>query len=335
LERNIPLRGKASIISIILILFLVAMLLISLLYGSVNVPLDRIIDVLFHNDDSKERTIVWDLRLPRALIAMLIGASLAVSGAMMQNLTKNPLAEPKIMGISAGAAVMVVIIEFFFVGLPFIWFSPLVFLGAAIGGAIVFSLSFKGDISPIRLILAGVAVSAFLHAITIGILILLGEDAVAVYSWLVGGLNGLSWNHMSLILPWSIFGITLALLLTSKMNLLNLGDDVARGLGLKVGVIKLLLATNVIILAGSSVSISGTIGFIGLIVPHLTRKLVGNDYRLVIPISALLGASLLVAGDFLARTVAEPIELPVGIFTAALGCPYFLYLVRKQGDERA
>lgn len=311
------------------------MVLISILYGSVNVSLERVFDVLFHDDQSKERTIVWDLRLPRAIIAILIGASLAVSGAMMQNLTKNPLAEPKIMGISAGAAAMVVIIEFFLASLPFVWFSPLVFLGAAIGGSIIFSLSFKGEISPIRLILAGVAVSAFLHAITVGVLILLGEDAVAVYSWLVGGLNGLSWNHMSLILPWTILGISLALVLTSKMNLLDLGDDVARGLGLNVGILKILLAINVIILAGSSVSISGTIGFIGLIVPHLTRKLVGNDYRFVIPISALMGASLLVAGDFLARTVAEPIELPVGIFTAALGCPYFLYLVRKQGDVRA
>jgi ABC-type Fe3+-siderophore transport system permease subunit len=329
------LRGKTFIISLTLLIFMTLMVLISLLYGSVNVTLERIFEVILHDDGSKERTIIWDLRLPRSIIAILIGASLAVSGAMMQNLTKNPLAEPKIMGISAGAAAMVVIIEFFFVGLPYIWFSPLVFLGAAAGGILVFGLSFRGEISPLRLILAGVAVSAFLHAITVGVLILLGEDAIAVYSWLAGGLNGLSWNHMGLILPWSLIGITIAMILSSKMNLLDLGDDVARGLGLKVGIIKIILAVNVIILAGSSVSISGTIGFIGLIVPHLTRKLVGNDYRKVIPISALLGASILVAGDFLARIVADPIELPVGIFTAALGCPYFLYLVRKQGDERA
>jgi ABC-type Fe3+-siderophore transport system permease subunit len=329
------LRGKTLIISIMLIIFMAVMVCISLLFGSVHVPFERVFEVLSQDDGSKERTIIWDLRLPRAIIAILIGASLAVSGAMMQNLTKNPLAEPKIMGISAGAAAMVVIIEFFFVGLPYIWFSPLVFLGAAIGGILVFSLSLKGEISPVRLILAGVAVSAFLHAITVGVLILLGEDAVAVYAWLAGGLNGLSWNHMGLILPWSAIGITLAIFLSSKMNLLDLGDDVAKGLGLKVGTIKVILAANVIILAGASVSISGTIGFIGLIVPHLTRKLIGNDYRFVIPVSALMGASLLVAGDFLARTVAEPIELPVGIFTAALGCPYFLYLVRKQGDGRA
>lgn len=320
---------------LVLLFICTSLVIVSLMYGTVNVPFNRILDVLMSDDGSKARTIIWDLRLPRAMMAFLIGANLAVSGALMQSMTKNPLAEPKLLGITAGAATMVVIIEYFLVSLPYIWFSPLVFIGAALGGAVVYTLSMKGNVSPVRLTLAGVAVSAFLHAITVGILILLGEDAASVYTWLVGGLNGLTWSHLMLIAPWSIIGLFLALALSSKMNLLELGDDMAKGLGVKVGLLKITMAILVVVLAGSSVSVAGSIGFIGLIVPHLVRKILGPDHKNLIPFSALTGGCILLAGDFLARTIVQPIELPVGIFTAAIGCPYFLYLVRKQGDRHA
>jgi len=303
------------------------------MFGTVNVPFNRIVDVLLTNDGSDARTIIWDLRLPRAILAFLIGANLAVSGAIMQSMTKNPLADPKLLGISAGAATMVVVIEFFFASLPYAWFSPLVFVGAAIGAAVVLSLSIKGNVSPVRLTLAGVAVSAFLHAFTVGILILLGQDAASVYTWLVGGLNGLTWSHLILIAPWSLIGLVVALAISTKMNLLELGDDMAKGLGVKVGLLKILMSILVIVLAGSSVSVAGSIGFIGLIVPHLVRRVLGPDHKNLIPFSALTGGCILVAGDFLARVIVQPIELPVGIFTAAIGCPYFLYLVRKQGNN--
>jgi iron complex transport system permease protein len=328
-------QKKLTIFFSILLVTIVSLFVISLMYGTVNIPFNRIVDVLLKNDGSDARTIIWDLRLPRAIMAFLIGANLAVSGAIMQSMTKNPLAEPKLLGITAGAAAMVVVIEFFFISLPYIWFSPLVFVGAALGGAVVYSLSIKGNVSPVRLTLAGVAVSAFLHAFTVGILILLGQDAASVYTWLAGGLNGLTWSHLMLIAPWSLIGLFVALALSTKMNLIELGDDMARGLGVKVGMLKISMAILVIVLAGSSVSVAGSIGFIGLIVPHLVRKIVGPDHKNLIPYSALTGGCILLAGDFLARMIVQPIELPVGIFTAAIGCPYFLYLVRKQGDSHA
>ncbi len=276
--------------------------------------------------------MVWDLRLPRAILAALIGASLAISGAVMQCLTRNPLADPKIMGISSGAAVVVVIVELLALNIPMIWFSPLVFLGAAAGGSLVYGLAFKGGASPIALALAGVAVSAFLHALSIGVLVMLGEDAGAIYAWLAGGLNGLSWDHITMILPWILIGVVTAWLIADKMNILDLGEDVARGLGINIGLIRAVLVILTIVLAGSAVSVSGSIGFIGLIIPHIVRKMFGSDYKVTIPMAALVGALLLVIADLIARTVAQPEELPVGIFTAAIGCPYFLYLVRKQSE---
>lgn len=324
---------KIVLLTIVSMVSLLVLILLSLVWGATSIPLEKIMHVIIKDDESEARTIVWDLRLPRALMAMFIGANLAVAGALMQGLTKNPLAEPKIMGITAGAAVMVVIIEFLFVGLSYVWFSPLVFLGAAAGGSIVYGLSMRGDFSPVRLTLAGVAVSAFLHAMTVGVLVLLGEDAAAVYSWLAGSLNGLSWQHMGLVVPWTGIGLVVAFSLRTKLNLLELGDDVAKGLGVQVGIIKLVTAVIVVVLAGSSVSIAGAIGFIGLIVPHLARKMVGTDYKYLIPVSAFIGSFLLLAADLLARTIAQPIELPVGVFTALIGCPYFLYLVRKQGSS--
>ncbi|ASS98436.1 iron ABC transporter [Geobacillus sp. T6] len=329
--------GKKAIwISVIVGLGIVLLMIVSLVSGPFFVPIPKVLDVLLHDDGSKARTVVWNLRFPRALLAVLIGANLAVAGAMMQCLTKNPMAEPKIMGVSAGAAAMVVLIEYFFAGLPLLFFSPLVFLGAAVGGALVYSLSLKrGTLSPVRLTLAGVAVSAFLHAITVGILVLLGQDAAAVYAWLAGGLNGLTWRHVSLIAPWSLAGLLLSIMIASKMDLLELGDDTAKGLGVHVGILKTVMAVMIIILAGSAVSVSGVIGFIGLIIPHIVRKMVGVNYTYIVPVSALCGGMLLLTADLLARLVAQPIELPVGVFTAAIGCPYFLYLIRKQGEWNA
>jgi iron complex transport system permease protein len=325
-------RGKFVFVVLFLLAAICFFIFLNLSMGSMRVPLSAIWQVLFENDASKARTVVWDLRLPRSILAVIIGANLAVAGAVMQCLTRNPLAEPKIMGVSAGAAVAVVCIQFFFINLPHAWFSPVVFAGGAVGGAVVYMLASKEGVSPVHLALAGVAVSAFLHAITVGILILLGQDAGAVYTWLAGGLNGLSWEHLRMILPWSVVGLLMALFLATKMNILDLGEEMARGLGIRIGMIKILLAILTIILAGSAVSISGSIGFIGLIIPHMVRKLFGTNYKIVIPLSALFGGLLLVAADLLARMVLDPIELPVGIFTAAIGCPYFLYLVRKQSD---
>lgn len=326
------LKVKVFFAGILLLAGILLCMVISLILGTIDVPVQIIWKVLTEYDGSKARTVVWDLRFPRAIIAAFVGANLAVAGAVMQCLTRNPLAEPKLMGVSAGAAAVAVFIELFLVSLPLAWFSPLVFIGAAIGGSFVYVMAGRGRAHPIQLALAGVAVSAFLHAITVGILVLLGEDAGAIYSWLAGGLNGLSWEHVRMIWPWSLAGIGAALILSQKMNVLELGEEIAQGLGIRLGTIRLFLIMITIILAGSSVSISGSISFIGLVIPHIVRKLFGSDYKIVIPMSALLGALLLIIADFAARMLVQPIELPVGIFTAAIGCPYFLYLVRKQSD---
>ncbi len=323
---------------LIFLFFFAALLLamvMSIRVGSISISYKVIWNSLFYATEGKEYVVVNELRLPRTLLAAVIGANLAVAGAFMQCLTRNPLADPKIMGVSSGASLVVVLISFFQFAISPYLFSPLVFIGAAVGGAFVYIISLYKRASVGKMVLAGISISSFFHAISAGLLISLGDSSGIIYSWLAGGLSGVGWHEVSLILPWSILALFISFIFANYLNTYSLGDDIAKGLGLNLAKIRIFLCIIVVVLAGCAVSVSGAIGFIGLIVPHIVRKIASEDYRIIVPLCALIGSVLLVISDIFARYVFMPNEIPVGVVTAFIGCPFFIYLIQKQGSKVA
>lgn len=308
---------------------LVVGILLDTRFGIVDMSLDAVWRALTVADGSQNRIIIWELRFPRALVAALVGANLAVAGTVMQALTRNPLASPSLTGVSAGAGLAVVASLVVDPGRP-LWLTPFIaFLGGALGGTVVFSLATRSVVTPIRLALAGFATATLLLSLTTALLILNGAIVGTVYFWLAGGVAGRSWQHVQIIVPWAIVGIAAALLYSRQLNILLLGEDVARGLGLATGRTRAILMIIAIILAAAAVAVAGPIGFVGLISPHVARYLVGTDHRRLIPLAAVFGATLVVWADLAARNVQRPLEIPVGILIALLGGPFFLALARR------
>ncbi len=287
--------------------------------------------------------IVHDLLLPRALVAAMVGANLAVAGALIQGVTRNPITEPSIIGVNAGAALAVVFVTIVLpvlVGGPTAgvdvlpWFDlallPLIaFVGAAAAALTVYALASTGVVTPVRLALAGVTVAIFGQSLVLGAGLLSSAAVRFLVRWMVGGVDGMTWRHVATIAPYAIVGLVAAVLLARAVTVLSLGDDVARGLGQRVERVRLAAIALVAILAGASVSVAGPIAMVGLMVPHVARGLVGTSYRLVIPASALLGAALMLTADVAGRVVAPPGETPVGVLTAAIGTPFFIGLARR------
>lgn len=317
---------------IFVIIFLLVMCFIAFFIGNIKGSLQvsprRIIEVIKFDDGSPERMVIWNIRLPRMILAALVGANLAMSGAILQGVMNNPLADPGIIGISSGAGLF---------GIGVIAMFPqhqslvplAAFLGAMLAAAIIYSLAWKGGIDPLRIVLAGVAVSALFGAGISAILVFYSDRVHGALTFMNGSLSAKSWPELYTILPYTIVGFILANVFAEKMNILVLGDDVARGLGLNVELTRLGFTALASLLAASAVSVVGLLGFIGLIVPHSIRMVLGNDYRYMIPSSALLGGGLLMFSDSFARTVMSPVEIPVGIVMAVLGVPFFLYLLRR------
>lgn len=272
--------------------------------------------------------VIWHIRLPRTLVGALVGINLALAGAILQGVMKNPLADPHIIGISAGAGLAGVTILILYPHLEYL-VTPVAFCGAMAAAILIYILSWKGGIQPGRIILAGVAVSAFLGAGISGLMVFFSDRVHGALMWMVGGLAARSWPHVHIILPYTVVGGLLAYLGAHRLNILMLGDDIARGLGLHVEKTRLMLTVIAALLAASAVSVAGLLGFVGLIVPHTARMLIGSDHRFLLPASALLGAGIVTLSDTVARTAFSPVELPVGIIMAVLGAPFFLYLVRR------
>lgn len=313
-------------------LVLVAGFIASLSIGAYAIAFPDVVQLLFSPDSSKEASIIHSIRLPRALVGVIVGACLAIAGGIMQAITNNPLASPQIFGVNAGASLLVVIGVVLFPGLGSSTLVYFAFLGAALGGAIVYYLaSTGGGMTPIKLALAGITVHLFLSSLIESIVLFHETSTEDVLFWLAGGIDGRSWADVSLMWPWAAVGFMGALILGKSLTILGLGDDVAQGLGQKIGWIRGASALLVILLAGVSVAVAGPIGFIGLIIPNIVRKLLGNDYRFILPVSALFGASLLTISDVLSRFISFPAESPVGIVTALIGAPFFLYLASKGG----
>ncbi|PAX45860.1 FecCD family ABC transporter permease [Brunnivagina elsteri] len=309
----------------VLVIGLISTLLLSLSQGAVHLTFEQMLQALLRRGDQLQQTILWDLRIPRILAAMLVGSALGMSGALLQGMLRNSLADPFILGISAGAglvAIAMVVLQVFQAWIPLgAW------LGAIVTTAIVIFLGRSGNkLSVERLILGGVAVSSLFGAIQ-STLLLLAEDGQIqqALNWLIGSLNGRGWREVTTAAPYVIIALIAGCLLARSLNLLALGDDLAVGLGVNLVRSRFLIAGVATLLAAGAVSVSGLVGFIGLVVPHGIRLMVGNDYRILLPLSALGGAWLLMFADLLSRLGA--IELPVGSVTALLGSPLFIWLL--------
>jgi len=305
----------------------------SLAIGSRSVALSSVIEAFTSYDDLRpEHLIVREIRVPRTIAGLLVGAGLGLAGAVMQGVTRNPLADPGILGVNAGAALAVVTAIYALdVSSPrsYVWFS---FAGAAIASVVVYALGARGrgGATPIKLALAGAAVTAFLTSFTTAILMVDSDSLDEFRFWVVGSLVGRDTSIVRNLAPFVLVGIVAAVACAKPLNALSMGEDVARSLGENVGRARLLAALTVTLLTGASVAIAGPIGFIGLTIPHIARAITGPDYRWVLPMSMVLGPTLLLGADIIGRIVARPTEVQVGIMTALLGTPFFVYIVRRK-----
>jgi iron complex transport system permease protein len=301
-------------------------------FGAADIDARTVWLALTAFDGSTGHIIIRTLRVPRALIGALVGAALAVAGAIMQGLTRNPLADPGILGINAGAACAVVAAVFVLGTSSLTAYAWFAFAGAAVTAGVVYALGSlgPGGPAPLMIAIAGAAVSALLSSLTTGLLIFNARTLEEIRFWLAGSLAGRDLGLLVQVLPYMAVGLVGALLLGRQITTLALGDDIARGLGQRTGWIKAAAAGVVVLLAGGSVAIAGPIAFVGLVIPHAVRFGVGVDYRWILPYAALAGAIFLVCADVAARLVLRPVELPVGVMTALLGGPCFVLLVRRR-----
>lgn len=304
----------------------------SVTMGAAGIPLSTVGDALFRFDGENTRhLIVVDLRLPRVIAAALVGAAFAVAGAVMQGTTRNPMADSGLLGLNSGAGFALSICFAFFPGMGHLQIILFSFAGAALGAGLVNGIAYlrRGGATPMRLVLAGAAVSALLAALSQGIALYF-DVAQDIMFWTAGGVAGSNWAQIKIIIPWILSALLGAAALSRSVSMLSLGEDVAKGLGMNTAMVRALCSLTVLVLAGAAVSVVGAVGFVGLIIPHLARYLVGVDYRWIIPSSAVLGALLMVAADLGARLLNPPFETPIGVLTALIGVPFFLYLSRKQ-----
>lgn len=303
----------------------------SIVYGYTDTGWKMAFEAFTSFDGSTEHLVLTTIRLPRALIAAVVGANLAIAGVLMQTLTKNPLASPSVFGVNAGASFAVVIGLTMFSVTSLQAFTWIAFLGAALAAISVYFIGSLGreGLTPMKLTLAGAAMAAMFASFTQGFLVINEAALEQVLFWLAGSVQGRKLEYLYNVLPYLLVGWVIALIIAGKMNVFAMGEDVAKGLGLKTGTIKMVAALVVILLAGGAVAIAGPIGFIGIVIPHFARAIVGIDHRWVIPYSAFMGASLLLAADISARYIIMPQEVPVGVMTAIIGTPFFVYIARR------
>ncbi|RCJ27398.1 iron ABC transporter permease [Nostoc sp. ATCC 43529] len=307
-------------------------LVCSVTLGVAEIPLDRILSSFTVFDGSYDRLIIQTVRLPRSLIAILVGSALAVSGALMQGLTRNPLADPGILGIESGAAVAVVVTTFIFGSASLDIYTVVAFLGAGTTAILVYFLGSlgRGGATPLNLTVAGAALTALISSVTTATLIVSQRTLEEIRFWLAGSLAGRDMDMFFQALPFVLIGLVIAFALGKQITTMSLGEDVAKGLGQQTALVKIATAISVVLLAGSSVALAGPIGFIGLVVPHIVKFYIKADYRWILPYCAVLGAILLLIADIGARVLLKPQELPVGVMTALVGAPFFVYLAKSK-----
>ena len=327
-KRSIPFIYKM----IASLLVFVGMFVVAMVFGAADTTIKDVWLALTSHVKTDATLMLREIRLPREVAAIFVGAALAVAGAIMQGLTRNPLADPGLLGLTAGANAAFAITLVILPSVNYFGLMISCFIGAAVGTIMVFSIGFikKGGFSPLRIVLAGAAVSAFLTAISEGVGIYF-KVSKNISMWTSGGMIGTTWGQLQIIVPFIIVGILVSLLLSRQLTILSLNEEVAVGLGQNTTRIKVILFIVIILLAGASVALVGNMTFIGLMVPHIVRAIVGTDYRYIIPMSAISGAIFMLLADTIGRTINAPFETPVAAIVATIGLPFFLIIVRKGG----
>jgi len=341
MKRFVPLRNRALRISfltdrltlrtcLVLVVLAFVVAVASAAIGSIPVSPLSVIRIMFGGGESGDALIVLQFRLPRAAAAFLVGASLAAAGAILQSVIRNPLASPDIVGITGGASVAAVL-YITLLETASVRFLPVAAMcGAAAAAAVIYALAWKKGVSPMRLVLIGVGFGAGMSALTTFLIVTSPSHLTAkAMIWLAGTVYGSNWTDVMTLLPWTAVLFPLVFAYTGAADALQLGDETATGVGSRVERNRLVLLILCVALAGSAVAVGGAIGFIGLIAPHIARRLVGSSFGGVLPVAALTGGIVVAAADLFARTAFAPLDLPVGLFTALIGAPFFIYLLYK------
>lgn len=326
--KNILSQTKQISLFFILFIALAIFILFSSFVGDVKINIAQLLPNIVHN--YLENTILFEYRLPRLLIGACTGAQFAIAGAILQAVTKNQLAAPNIIGINSGASFFSVLSLLVFSNSSFFLLPVAAFLGALFASILVYLFAFKNGITPLRLILSGIAIDAFFQAGTTFILVNNTNEVGSIYMWLSGSLWGKEWHEFYYILPCTLIGTFLALILSQRINILTLSDEIIIGLGVNINLSRIILLVLAIFLSSSAVCLVGPIGFVGLIVPHIMRALFDYDYKIIIPFSALGGAFLVILSDTIGRTIFAPHEVPAGLIATLIGSPYFIYLLLKE-----
>lgn len=310
------------------ILVLLLTILIGISCGIADLSWQELKDGLFLRVQSENYRIVYLIRMPRVFCGILAGTNLALAGCILQGILRNPLADPGIIGVTAGAGLFAMVIMII---LPEITnLVPIAaFIGAMVAVAIVFALSWQRGVQPLRMILAGVAVAAFFGGAQTALMVFYSDRIQSTINWMAGGFQGASWSHVSMILPYTLLGLAAVFFISRWLNALQLGEDTARSIGLPVEKIRFVLLILAALLAASAVSVAGMLGFVGLVIPHMVRLVTGSDFDYLLPCSAIWGAAFVSMTDSAARLALAPVEVPVGVFMSFFGAPFFLYLLKK------
>lgn len=327
---------KASAILLGLLALSFGVFIISTGLGDMAISPLHVVQVFFGGGSDMERLVVQSFRLPRIIVALMVGVGLAVAGGLLQGMIRNPLASPDIIGITGGASVAVVGFLAYFsdennaLTVSIKWMPVSAFIGATFIAFLVYFLSWKNGVSPVRLVLIGIGISAMMQALTT-LMMLMGPiyRASQANIWITGTVHGSTWGNVWVLVPWTLILVSIAFILSRNVNVQELGEEIATGVGGHVQrqrFVLLLVSTG---LVASSVAFAGGIGFVGLMAPHMARRLVGSAFGALLPVSALIGGILVMLADLIGRTMFSPLEVPAGVFTASIGAPYFIYLLFK------
>jgi iron complex transport system permease protein len=322
---------KSIVLLLTLGLLLAGLMLICLSLGSTRIPVREVLLSLIGRNEAGSDMIIVQFRLPRIIAALLVGAALAVAGALLQGVIRNSLASPDLLGVTGGASVAVVAFMTLFTGYSIHWVPLVAVAGAFIVAFLNYALAWKNGVAPFRLVLIGLGISTAMGALTLFLLIS-GPAYLApqVLNWMTGSIYGTNWTYIKALWPWVAAILPLSMLYAKELNIQSLGENTAIGLGSRLQLSRMVVLFYSVALAGAAVGVAGTISFVGLLAPHMARKLAGNSYRLIIPVSALLGAIILLLADLAGRMLFQPLDIPAGVFTAGVGAPFFMYLLFKR-----